>query len=322
MSKSIDWPGPAFIPGSAVFEFETGRSGVLEERGYIRFEDERVTPSKAARLWRSCKIGVTPLRGPLAQAYKARVRAAEKADRARIAAISPSQPASGAYAAWKQAEMRGLAAANNNLVALTGSQVGDASPEHHSGCQTAWGSTRAPGPADLLRCHGCWAEHMWWSTRLAALTEVCLAFESYLRDSVNELLACRDASWGPFPLRVVARTSQGGDRDWQTLVDLHGLLGARPGADAVAARRLAAERGRFRELEPASSEYEVFSLRLRETCLTPGGLEGLVAGMARAVERARSRLQRLGEPDARVQRGRLIAAAAERGLLELRGRGA
>lgn len=316
MSKSIEWPGPSFIPGSSVLELETRRRGVIEESGYIRFEDERVVPSAAARLWQSNKICVAPLRGPLAQAYRARKRAAERAVKASRPTFEASRPVGGAYATWKQAEEGGLAPANNWLVELTGSRVGNGSPEHSSGCQTAWGSPLAPDPGDLVRCNGCWSEHMWWVTRLDVLNGLFRAFETYLRDSVNELLASQDATWGSLSLTLLVREGQGADRDWQTLVEVHRLLGTRPGSEATAVRRLLAERQRFRELEPTAPEYQHLTVRLRDECLSPGGLERLAEGMNRAVERADDLSQRLRQPGAHVRREQVFRIFLERGLVE------
>lgn len=320
MSKTIEWPGPSFIPGSSVTEIDSKRTGVMEEGGYIRFEDERVVPSAAARLWQSNKICVAPLRGPLARAHRARQRAAERAVKAPGVKVEASRPVGGPYAAWKQAEEGGLAPANNWLVELTGSRVGNGSPEHGSGCQTAWGSALAPDPGDLVRCNGCWSEHMWWVTRLDVLNGLFRAFETYLRDSVNELLAPQGASAGSLSLATLVREGQGADRDWQTLVEVHRLLGTRLGSETTAVRRLVAERQRFRELEPTAPEYQRLAVRLRDECLTPGGLERLVEGLSRAAERVRSRSQGLREPAARFTREQFITAAAERGLLDVRAR--
>lgn len=318
MSKLSDWPGSAFVPGSRVLEFDSGRIGVVEGGGYIRFEDVRIAPSAAARLWGSNKIAVAPLRGNSARAYKARARAAESVHRVSRVKTGSTRSAVGPYGTWKQAAGGGFAAANNRLVALTGSPLGNGPPEHVSGCQTAMGSGRMPGTADLARCNGCWVEQMSWVTRLDALGEVCRAFRAYLRDSVNEFLASEHMWWGSLTLLLVVPEGPSADRDWNVLVTLHKLLGTRLGSEAQVARRLGVEQEMLRELEPTSPEHDILAARLRDECLAPGGLEGLVGGMDRAVERVSTRVRRLADPDGDLRRDQFVTAALERGILDVR----
>lgn len=135
---------------------------------------------------------------------------------------------------------------------------------------------------------------MFWTGRLRVLAAVVRAYENYLEDSFNELLAVEPASWADTRFRLRARRSVGDSSpDWAVVSRLHGLLGVRPGRDVSRARELAAVFASCGERDPEPSEQADPWLRMREDGVKDYGVETLMSAIERAVGRSETALTAL-----------------------------
>lgn len=302
--------GPVFPAGSVVVERSTGQEGVWGEDGSVHFGNERIPPSGARRMWHGQAIMVAPRRrrGPKPRVPKA---PATK----RVARERPTGH-SAAYERWQEALRGGSASYLAEVGRLTGPVGTQGSTQHVPDCSVSQGSG-VPTQADLIACRGCWAEYMATNSRLGALRSCVQAFETYLEERINELLAMERVGWGALELHMrVRRPTVDAPSEWATLRRLYGLLGFQCGRQVTEARALVAEFERVRGAESDDAEdIRLSRARLREAALRGEKLGALFDALERAVGRSEDKVRllagsRASEPDPLVQSPRLLAFVA------------
>lgn len=274
------------LPGDAVKDMVTRQNGVFQGDESILFSDgSRIDAREVIRRGKRRQLSVPGhvIRRAITGATRRKTKPLPDLVLARSRAVTT------ALERWEAAEGLGRQALRQGIAGLvTGGRSRDSSLPHREGCATRYGGVEVATEGDLRECRGCWAEAMLWKARARAFALLVEAFEVYLAESINELLAGETAElWGvPCALRVAPQRDT--SRDWEAIRALHGKLGARVLSPEISEARQLAVDWRGQGGAPRNPEAV---LRLRERCLAPNHLERLVEALARTVGRCDNKIK-------------------------------
>lgn len=314
-------PEEVLVPGQGIVEMATERGGTFQTDCSALVDGVRIPPGEFRRRWKAGEFGYVNY-------GQKRRRAARKVAQAsspkKAVRSSTSRPVrrKGAQEAFQEALRGGLSSLDNSGSLPWRPNGSQGALAHRPDCPTSYGRDRAPLEQDLRDCSGCWAEHMHWTQRVGVLSRVVRAYESYLEEGFNELLAGEPAVWANTPFLLRARRSEDGSvTDWGVVSQLHGLLGVQPGPQVSKARDLAAL---FTAHGSESDEAEEPRLQLREAGLREREVESLLSAIERAVQRSETELSALKsvleDPDRETlgpaRLSEVLGAAIDKQLIE------